>query len=83
MNDAELHGGDEALWTHQVVTDTRGSELEVVGGREAVEEEEGIALACFEVVEGEAVDLDVVARGLGHRAMMPASCAGVTGRYWS
>ncbi|MGB5503604.1 MAG: hypothetical protein WBM75_14480 [Polyangiales bacterium] len=83
MNDSELHGGDEALWTHQVVTDTRGSELEVGGGREAVEEEGGIALACFELVEGEAVDLDVVARGLGHRAMMPASRASVTGRYRS
>jgi hypothetical protein len=44
-----------------------------------MEEEDWVALPCFEVVEAEALDLDVVVRGLGHGATMPAPGAAVTG----
>ena len=55
--------------------------VEVAACWEAVEEEDWFALACFEVVEAEVVDLGVVARRLGHRVMMPASEAFVTRRF--
>jgi hypothetical protein len=61
--------GDDAVGFGQ-----RGDDVavEVGAGWEAVEEEDWVALACFEAVKAEAADLGVVTGRLGHRAMVLA-----------